>query len=190
MAISLPDSTKSGRFLLRLPPPLHAMLEAAARDAGLSLNEYCVRRLATGGPGALVEEPAAEVVARAARVAGDALIAVVLHGSLARREATAASDADVLVVVESSLALNRSVYRDWDSRPVTWGGRRVDAHFAHPPADLAPNGLWAEAALDGIVLFERGRRLSAHLGRVRRAIADGRLVRRVVHGQPYWTAAA
>lgn len=190
MAIPSPRPTKSGRFLLRLPPPVHAMLEAAAGEAGLSLNEYCVRRLAAGGPGALVEEPAAEVVARAAAVAGDALIAVLLHGSLARREATPDSDADVLVVVEPGLALHRSVYRAWDSRPVAWRGRSVDAHFVHPPADDTLSGLWAEAALDGVVLFERGGRLSAHLARVRRAIAEGRLVRRVVHGQPYWTAAA
>ena len=190
MAISSPRPSKSGRFLLRVPPPLHGMLEAAAREAGLSLNEYCVRRLATAGPGALVEEPGAEVVARAATIAGDALVAVVLHGSLARKEAASASDADVLVVVEPCLALNRSLYREWDSRPVAWRGRRVDAHFVHPPAEDALSGLWAEAALDGIALFERGGRLSAHLARVRRAIAEGRLVRRVVHGQPYWMAAA
>ena len=52
------------------------MLESAARDADLSLNEYCVRRLAAGGPGTLVADPGAEVVARAAAVAGDALLAV------------------------------------------------------------------------------------------------------------------
>ena len=190
MAISPPRLTKSGRFLLRLPPSLHATLEGAAREAGLSLNEYCVRRLAAGGPGVLAADPGAEIVARAAAVAGDSLIAVVLHGSLARREAAAASDADVLIVVEAGLALHRSVYRAWDSRPVAWSGRRVDAHFVHPPADDALSGLWAEAALDGVVLFERGGHLSTHLVRVRRAIAEGRLLRRVVHGQPYWTEAA
>ena len=189
MAIPSAGKLKSGRFLLRVPPPLHAMLETAARDAGLSLNEYCVRRLAAGGPGLLVEDPGTEVVARAAAVAGDALIAVVLHGSLARREAAATSDADVLLVVERRLALQRSVYRAWDARSVAWRGRRVDAHFVHPPAGDALSGLWAEAALDGMVLFERGRQVSSHLARVRRAMGEGRLVRRVVHGQPYWTAA-
>lgn len=182
-------SPKSGRFLLRVPPPVHALLEAAARDAGLSLNEYCVRRLAAGGSGAGVDDDAAEVVTRAAAVAGSALIAVVLHGSLARDEATSASDADILVVVESRLALRRGLYRAWDADPVRWRDRRVDAHFVHPPGNDALSGLWAEAALDGVVLFERGRQVSAHLARVRRAMADGRLVRRVVHGQPYWTAA-
>ncbi|MCY3846476.1 MAG: toxin-antitoxin system HicB family antitoxin [Acidobacteria bacterium] len=189
MAISDHRPTKSGRFLLRLPPPVHAMLEAAAHDAGLSLNEYCVRRLAAGGSGAVVDDAAAEVVTRAATVAGSALIAVVLHGSLAREEATAASDADILVVVEPRVALRRGLYRTWDAHPLRWRDRRVDAHFVHPPGNDAPSGLWAEAALDGVVLFERGRQVSTHLARVRRAMADGRLVRRVVHGQPYWTAA-
>lgn len=119
MAISARRAAKSGRFLLRLPPPVHAMLDAAARDAGLSLNEYCVRRLAAGGS-AVVDDAAAEVVTRAATVAGSALIAVVLHGSLARNEATAASDADILVVVESRLTLRRGLYRTWDAHPVRW----------------------------------------------------------------------
>ena len=189
MAISDRRPTKSGRFLLRLPPSVHAMLDAAARDAGLSLNEYCVRRLAAGGSGAVVDDAAAEVVTRAAAVAGSALIAVVLHGSLARDEATAASDADILVVVEPRVALRRGLYRAWDAHPLRWRDRRVDAHLVHPPGDDAPSGLWAEAALDGVVLFERGRQVSTHPARVRRAMADGRLVRRVVHGQPYWTAA-
>jgi hypothetical protein len=50
--------------------------------------------------------------------------------------------------------------------------------------------MWAEVAIDGIVLFERGLRLTEHLVRVRRDIAAGRLVRRMVHGQPYWTEVA
>jgi hypothetical protein len=50
--------------------------------------------------------------------------------------------------------------------------------------------VWAEAAIDGIVLFERGMRITEHLIRVRREIAAGRIVRRVAHGQPYWTEVA
>ena len=190
MVILPPPPAKSGRFLLRMTPGMHAMLEGAARTAGLSLNEYCVRRLAVGGSGAVVEDPAAAILAHAATVAGEALVAVVLHGSVARREATAASDADVLIVVETRVALNRDLYRAWDAQPVAWRGRHVDPHFVHPPADDARSGLWAEAALDGVVLFERDLRLSSCLARLRRSMAEGRLVRRVVHGQPYWTEAA
>ena len=36
----------SGRFVLRIEPELHAGLRRAAKEAGLSLNEYCARKLA------------------------------------------------------------------------------------------------------------------------------------------------
>ncbi len=37
----------SGRFLLRVPAPVHRALALKARAAGKSLNAYCVERLAT-----------------------------------------------------------------------------------------------------------------------------------------------
>jgi len=180
----------SGRFVLRLPPPVHAVLQAAARDAGLSLNEYCVRRLAAGGTGLGVDEHAAALVARAAALAGPRLGAVVVYGSWARGEAGPTSDVDALVVLERSLPLTRALYRAWDEEPVAWESRPVDPHFVHPPGERVTGGLWGEVAVDGVVLFERGLAVSAHLARVRRAIADGKLVRRMAHGQPYWTEAA
>lgn len=182
--------TPSGRFVFRLPPALHGALQAAAREAGLSLNEYCVRRLAVTGPGLAVDDPAASLVVRAAELAGDALVAVIVYGSWARGEAVRTSDVDVLVVVERHIALTRTLYRAWDEQPVTWQGRTVDPHFAHPPDEGAGIGLWGEIAVDGVVLFERGTRVSTHLARVRRAIAHGTFVRRFVHGQPYWTEVA
>ena len=188
--ISLGGSPKSGRFVLRMPPALHAALQGAARESGLSLNAYCVQQLAAAGLGVAGDEDVTSLVARARAVAGDALSAVILHGSWVRGEATPSSDVDALIVVDSRLALSRALYRAWDAEPVTWRRRRVDPHFVHPAADGTFSGLWAEAALDGLVLFEREWKLSAYLAQVRRAIAAGRLVRRVVHGQPYWTETA
>ena len=182
-------AVKSGRFLLRMPPPLHAALNGAARAAGLSLNEYCVRRLATAGLNT-GDADAVALMSRAAAVAGDALTGVLLHGSWVRGDATATSDVDAIVVVEPRVDLSRVLYRKWDEQPVTWQGRQVDAHFVHPPDDETTSGLWAEAAIDGLVLFDRGGRLAGALARVRRAIADGRIVRRVAHGQPYWAEAS
>jgi predicted nucleotidyltransferase len=189
------DTTKSsgrqvsGRFLLRVSPEIHALLQQAARAAGLSLNEYCLRRLATPGSGLSLGEGAAVLVRRAAAVAGSALVGVIVYGSWIRGEATPDSDVDALIVVDATLPLNRELYRLWDAAPVAWGAAAVDPHFVHLPGDR-PRGLWGEAAIDGAVLFERGVALSRCLARVRRDIADGRLVRRVVHGQPYWTVAA
>ena len=187
---SVAESPRSGRFVLRMPPALHGALQQAARETGLSLNAYCVRRLAAAGSGAAGDEDVAALLARARTVAGDALKAVVLHGSWVRGEAASASDVDALVVVEPRVALTRALYRAWDAAPVTWRGRSVDPHFVHRAVDGKISALWAEAALDGVVLFERDWEMSAYLAGVRHAIAGGRLVRRVVHGQPYWTERA
>jgi predicted nucleotidyltransferase len=180
----------SGRFVLRLEPRLHAALREAAKAAGLSLNDWCVRRLAAPGcdPGALPD--AGRVVLKAARILGDGLVGVALFGSWVRGEATAGSDIDVLLVAEASFPLTRSLYGAWDESPLEWGGRPVEPHFVHLPAEgERSGGLWAEVALDGVVLFERGLLLSRHLGALRRAIASGRLERRLAQGQPYWVEA-
>jgi predicted nucleotidyltransferase len=181
----------SGRFLLRIPPGLHAVLREGARRAGVSLNDYCSRRLAVRGadlerlPGAFAS------IERAASLFGKDLVAVVAFGSWARGEAADASDVDVLVVVEPRVALTRRLYRAWDESPVVWDGRAVEPHFVHlPDPGRTVAGTWAEVSLDGIVLFERGLRLSRRLAAVRKDIAEGRIVRRFAHGQPYWTEAA
>lgn len=99
----------------------------------------------------------------------------------------AASDVDALVVLDEHIAVSRSLYRAWDKGPaVTWRGHRIDPQFVRTPKDESYSGMWAEVALDGIVLIDRDWRVSAHLSRLRQAIAAGRLVRGVVHGQPYW----
>jgi predicted nucleotidyltransferase len=178
-------------MLLRLPTSVHAALQAAARDARLSLNEYCTRRLAGPATRLSVSEDAVRAVRAAADLLGDHLVSVVLYGSWPAGHAASLSDVDLLIVVERSVGLTRGLYRRWDQRPITWNDRPVDPHFAHVPRrDEDPTGLWAEVAVSGIVLFERGDRVSAHLVRVRSAIADGKLVRKISHGQPYWTVAA
>lgn len=180
----------SGRFLLRLDPGLHAALRAAAAAARVSLNDYCSQKLAAplgelttlGGGG--------RTVARAAELLGDSLIGVAAFGSWVRGEALAGSDVDVLVVVDG-VPITRQLYRAWDESPVVWDGHSVEPHFVRLPEPATTvGGLWAEVALDGIVLFDRGLRLSSRLALVRRDIVAGRLVRRMTHGQPYWTEAA
>ena len=181
----------SGRFLLRIDPQLHATLRRAARAAGLSLNEYCQRSLAAPAASQATVSPAATVVRRAAALLGERLVGVVVYGSYARGEAEASSDTDVLIVVDRSVRLTRALYRRWDEDPVSWEGRPIDPHFAHcPEAYDRPSGLWAELAIDGIVIFERDFALSRVLVRIRRDIFAKGMSRRVVHGQPYWTAAS
>ncbi|MGH9409463.1 MAG: nucleotidyltransferase domain-containing protein [Vicinamibacterales bacterium] len=169
-----------------MPAPLHRQLQNAARQAGISLNEYCVRRLAAGGTGVGLRPDAAALVVRASEVAGRALLGVVLHGSWVRGTAGPSSDVDALIVIDAGIPLRRDLYTRWDARSVTWEGRPVDPHFVHVPEAPAGAGVWAEASVEGVVLFEIDGLVSAALAAARREIANGRLLRRLVHGQPYW----
>ena len=184
-------SSASGRFVLRLDPGLHAALRRAASESHLSLNDYCARKLAAPLGNLAAVADASETVSRAAGLFGDHLAGVAAFGSWVRREATAGSDVDVLVVVDPEIPITRQLYRLWDGDRSSWERHPTEPHFVQlPPPDAIVAGLWAEVALDAVVLFERGLALSVHLARVRRDIVAGRIVRRMIHGQPYWTEAA
>ncbi len=180
--------TASGRFVVRIDPRLHAALRGAAERAGLSLNEYCARKLASGAD---VSSPGVDVVSRAVSLLGERVRGVLVFGSWARGEAVAGSDVDVLVVVDDDVALTRRLYHAWDGAPLAWEGHSVEAHFVHlPGAEARLTALWAEAAVDGLMLYDRGLEVSRRLVEVRDRIASGEMVRRRVHGQRYWVEAA
>ena len=80
---------------------------------------------------------------------------------------------------------------DRDRLEEQWGPRPVEPHFVHfPDAGVRISGIWAEAAVDGLVVFERDLEVSRWLAGVRRRIVAGQLVRREAHGQPYWIDAS
>lgn len=163
---------------------------AALRSPGGRPLADCVRRLGTGGSGPIGGDRAAALLTRGTEVLGDALLGVALLGSRVRGDAGPDSDLDVLFAVDSGTEISRDTYRRWDALPsVLDDGPTVDPHFAHLPSDESPGNLWGEAAMEGVVLFERGRLVSEAFVRIRRAAAGGRLVRRVAHGQPYWAVA-
>ena len=187
MSASRKSTRPSGRFVLRIDPGLHALLRSAARERGVSLNEYCSQKLAAPAGNALPPEGLGRAVERAATLFGADLIGIAAFGSWARGDAADGSDVDLLLVLENRVPLGRSLYRVWDEAPLVWAGRAVEPQFVHlPDPDETVAGLWGEVALDGIVLWERGLRVSARLVRVRRDIVSGRIVRRTAHGQPYW----
>jgi len=78
--------------------------------------------------------------------------------------------------------------RRWDAGPaLRWDGHEVTPHFVHLPSGSERiSGLWAEVALDGLVLFERELAVSRYLADVRRRILHGELSYRVAGGQSYW----
>ena len=183
-----PGRSPSGRFVLRIEPELHATLRRAAQDAGVSLNEYCARKLAAPGNGGT--GPFEEAIRRAATTFGKQLVGIVACGSWARDELTDTSDVDLLVVLSPDLAITRALYRAWDAFPLHWGSHPVEPHFVHIPADDARiTGAWAEVATEGIVLFDREFEISRLLARIRRRILARGLIRRRSQGQPYWVEA-
>ena len=175
----------SGTFVLRIDPRLHGLLRREAATAGASLNEWCSRTLAA--PGAAGIDAAAAVVLPLRARLGDALLGVVVYGSFARGELSTTSDVDLLVVVAERVPITRALYREWEGGVPPWDGREVDLHFVHlPDPTAAVSGSWAEAAVCGIVLYDRNLALSRRLIGIRERIAAGRLVRRMAQGQPYW----
>ena len=180
-----PQPSASGTFVLRLDPGLHAALRAEAAAAGTSLNDWCGRLLAAPGGGGL--EPAARVLRVIRAGMGNDLRGIVAYGSFARGELTAGSDVDLLVIVANRVPITRGLYREWEGVVPQWEGREVDLHFVHLPDASAPvSGSWAEAAVCGIVLYDRDLDVSRRLIEIRSRIAAGELVRRVAQGQPYW----
>ena len=189
--VSVKSAPRMARVLLRLPADLHLTLVKAAADLDLSFNEFCVRRLQAPSDAHGLSVVRSLVVSRARATFGDRLLGVLVLGSWARGEAAATSDIDVLIVIDPGTTLTRDLYRAWDLDPLTFEGRAIDAHFAHPSAaGTAPTAVWCEAAVDGVVWYDRTGAIAIRLGEVRRAIAEGRVVRAFAHGQPYWKGAA
>lgn len=116
---------------------------------------------------------------------------VIAFGSWARDEMSDGSDVDVLVVVDPELEITRALYREWETEPLEWESRLVDAHFVRLPERGARiSGLWAEAAVEGVILYDRDLSIARRLVEIRRRIVAGEIVRREMHGQPYWVEAA
>jgi predicted nucleotidyltransferase len=168
---------------------LHAVLKRAAEAEGISLNEFCARKLAL--PSGTVAAPAVDAIRSACRVGGAALVGVAVFGSWARGEMATGSDVDLLIVIDGSQPIERGLYRKWDDEPVEWDGHPVEPHFVHLPASEAPlSSVWAEVAIGGVILYETDFAVSRQLVAIRQKIAEGRIIRRLIHGQPYWVEAA
>ena len=109
---------------------------------------------------------------------------MVLFGSFARGEAAEHSDIDLLIVTEPSVPLGRALYAVWDA---TSSDATVSPHFVHLPEKVFEAGSrWYEVAIDGVVLFEKGRLITGFLRTVRKAIADRLIERKDAYGHGYW----
>lgn len=115
-------------------------------------------------------------------------LAVVLFGSAARGNLGTSSDLDLLVVFDREVRIQRSLYRCLDATVDVCDFRHApDLLLVTLPASVHDcSGLWLDAAVDGVVLWERGTAVSAFLGALRDQIASGALQRGTAYGQRYW----
>jgi len=179
---------------LRLPRQLHLRLKQEAQRSGKSLNQLCVEVLSKN-----VSETPAVMVSSGEELLGISLgelavqwphpvEGIVLFGSVARGEKWDTSDVDLLIVFKKGVELTRDLYDHWDRVAGSVAGSRIlSPALAVLPSELEDAGsLWYEVALDGIVLWDAALEVSAFLAQLRRRIAEGLVVRRYSHGQPYW----
>ena len=189
----------SGKFVIRMSGALHARLKEEARRKGKSLNLLCVAKLQeqessiapdstlTLLPGMISHDFLDKVVWQ---WRGD-LVGVVLFGSAAREEATRESDIDLLMALTSEARIERGLYRHWEEFCQQYAGDqdvgKISPHFVRLLGSVREvGGLWYEAAIDGIPLWERDRQVTLFLRSVRQAMGEGKIRRRLLHGSPYW----
>lgn len=187
-------ATRSGKFVLRLPPSLHDRLAARSRKEGQSLNGLCLQLLATAIDRPKDDSHAAGMIAPALDVLqklfGPKLLGVVAFGSRILGTATDTSDLDLLVVLAKSIPIRRGLYRKWDDAAPSpsEAGIEFDPHFAHMPDHARDaSAVWLEAARSGNVIFDPRGQIKNLLETIRKPIAEGVARRAWSHGHPYWT---
>jgi hypothetical protein len=178
----------SGKFVLRLPPPVHEALRAEASRKGMSLNGLCEKVLEThtagGGRPSVGREDDAGLIARIRDFLGDSLMGIVVFGSVARGAARRESDVDLLIVLDVNQEVTRRLYSLWDD---CFQGDALSPHFVRLPARAEDAGtVWLEATVDGVILHDRDGKVSRFLADIRRTTAEGHLSRRSAYGMPYW----
>ena len=173
----------SGNFMLRLGRKTHEQLKRTANAQKISLNELCRRRLAVGGGWEGVGENLISAMGELQDSFSDKLEGIAVFGSWARGDQTDTSDIDVLVVLKAETSLTRCLYRQVDVASAA----NLEVHLVTMPSiSSRASGLWAEVAMDGIVLVDQSFNIHRYLSRIRRQVMQGKLVAKRVHGQNYW----
>lgn len=172
-------------FILRVSDGLHRSLKAQSAAHGLSLNELCIRKLQQVSLSHFDPQLAFQVEKMIRLFPSETVLGILLYGSYARGEQTAQSDIDLLLVIDSQIPLTRALYAGLDAIADDLG--KIEVHISQLPSIEGPlSSLWAEVALDGIVLYEKEMALTRVCQQLRRKIASGMYVRKSAHGQTYW----
>lgn len=183
--------TCSGKFVLRLSPGLHDSLRLEAKRRGVSLNGLCENFLQGGLRQRADTDSGGEcgfLLVPLQKRFGRNLLGIFIFGSQVTGEATASSDIDLLVVLDRKVPLDRSLYRWWDqSLMAKPRGYVINPQFVRlPQVPEGVGGLWLEVALAHERVWEKGRQVSAFLGKLRQRIAQDKVRRHLYQGQPYW----
>lgn len=170
----------SGKFVLRIDPKLHSSFRKEAKERGISLNHLIVSRLTAGSK----LEP---VISEVRSAFGESLSGIILFGSAVRGEQTKISDIDLLIVLKSEVAISRKLYQIWDDSIALSVGEAYSPQFVHLPKDFdSISSLWLEVGLEGEILFDQSDSIRHCVSKIKQQIAEGRFVRRLSHGSPYW----
>jgi predicted nucleotidyltransferase len=155
----------------------------------MSLNRLCISALQSHLEPVPRESPHSLPVSldKIRSLVGESLAGVLLFGSTARNEQRESSDIDLLIAVNDELPLTRALYDRWDEVFAAAEAPPVNPHFVHLPCKPAAAGsLWCEAAVDAVLLHDPEGRIADVLRQIRRAVAEGKLLRKSAYGHPYW----
>jgi predicted nucleotidyltransferase len=180
----------SGRFVLRIPPRLHAELKRRAAKSGTSLNKIITEQLKWPTDAALhpVLEAGFRILTQAIEQEWHKeLLGIVIFGSTVRGEARESSDVDVLIVLSSGTKIERELYRRWDAKIGPKISDKYSPQFTHLPQDLnGASSLWLEIALEGEIIFENNSSMRKVIMALKKQIARGYYQQKNSHGHPYW----
>lgn len=172
-------------FIVRTEKNLHLSIKRDALAQHKSVNELCIRRLALPSSFESIPDSIATEIQSIIGICGEHLIAIALFGSFARGEARDGSDVDLLCVLSQTFKINRALYGKWEAQK--HDENLVEPSFVTlPTVESRVSGIWAEVAIEGLVLFDKGLQLQHYLNHVRQVIYSGDLVRSSSHGQNYW----
>lgn len=184
-------SHHSGKFVLRIPPPLHKELATHAHKEGVSLNALCLQLITNAlHPTNTASWPdvLAPVINYLQTQCGKNLLGIIAFGSRITGTATEDSDLDILVVLGDKVAIRRGLYRDWDNDAPRIDDYLLDPHFTHLPKDIREVGaVWLEAATSGEIVYDPQHRIQKVLDELKQPIESGKIRRGWSHGHPYWT---
>lgn len=179
----------SGKFVVRIPPPLHENLKHQAGQKGVSLNSLCARFLQEG----LKKRPEKTCEAYKALLKklksqfGRNLTGLLIIGSRVSGTATASSDRDFLVVLSDAQPLARSLYQWWDEDIPSPKKEQWSPQYVHlPSSPMEAGSLWLETAMMHKIVWEKGSAVTNFITQLMKIIETDQVRRYWSQGHPYW----